>query len=156
MYWWVINRIYSINLQKEEKYCPMWLVRVLLMHSWQYACTSSALSNKAFLIVPSRSYFLISRTVTNLFFYLITLIDQKVFNRFKVNRLIVRKMKLVEYMFCKLASIYLTTNCSNEPRDSRPCPWLLKFPAPLQPRAGLSRLLRRLKHYLQDQEGRDL
>jgi len=29
------------------------------------------------------------------------ILDQKVFNRFKVNRLIVRKMKLVEYMFCK-------------------------------------------------------
>jgi hypothetical protein len=27
-----------------------------------------------------------------------------------VNRLIVRKMKLVEYMFCKLISVYLTTN----------------------------------------------
>lgn len=33
------------------------------------------------------------------------MIDQKVFNRFKVNRLIVRKMKLVEYMFCKLFDI---------------------------------------------------
>ena len=103
------DRIYSTNWEKEEKYCLMWQVRVWLMRSWQYACTSSALSNKVFLIVPSRSYSLISRMVTTII-SLITLIDQKVFNRFKVNRLIVRKMKLVEYMFCKLISVYLTTN----------------------------------------------
>jgi hypothetical protein len=38
-----------------------------------------------------------NRAIKILFAYLKN--DQKVFNRFKVNRLIVRKMKLVEYMF---------------------------------------------------------
>jgi len=38
-----------------------------------------------------------SRAIKILFNYLKN--DQKVFNRFKVNRLIVRKMKLVDYMF---------------------------------------------------------
>lgn len=46
--------------------------------------------------------------------------DQKVFNRFKVNRLIVRKMKLVEYMFCK----YLSLTVSLESGDRRPRPRL--------------------------------
>lgn len=38
-----------------------------------------------------------NRAIKILFTYLKN--DQKVFNRFKVNRLIVRKMKLVDYMF---------------------------------------------------------
>lgn len=50
--------------------------------------------------VSNRAIKILFSYLKNGIFMLFTILDQKVFNRFKVNRLIVRKMKLVDYMFC--------------------------------------------------------